>query len=55
MLLEGIGKGVEVHEIDEARMIQAMALLRRTAEAGTPEETNGVVREHLSAVTATAD
>ncbi len=55
MLLEGIGKGIEVHEIDHVRMIQAMALLRQTVEAGASEETNGRVREHLPAVPATAD
>jgi 3-dehydroquinate synthase len=55
MLLEEIGKGIEVHDIDEARMIQAMELLRHTSAAGTPEGTNGHVREYLSAVTATAD
>jgi 3-dehydroquinate synthase len=55
MLLEGIGKGVEVHHIDDALMVKAMALLRQTAEGGDSEGTNGRVREHLPAVSATAD
>ncbi len=55
MLLRAIGQGVEVHEIDEELMIEAMALLRRTSEAATQEEIHGVVREHLPAVSATAD
>jgi hypothetical protein len=30
MLLEGIGRGIEVHEIDEARMVASIARLRHT-------------------------
>lgn len=55
MLLRAIGQGVEVHEIDEELMIEAMALLRRTSNVATQEELHVVLREHLPAVSATAD
>lgn len=55
MLLDAIGRGFEVHEVDESLMIEAMALLRRLDSATSLEETNVVVREHMPAVTTTAD
>jgi len=55
MLLNAIGQGFEVHEIDESLMIEAMALLRQLNNADSLEGTNVVVREHLPAVTATAN
>ncbi|MGH2550975.1 MAG: 3-dehydroquinate synthase, partial [Thermomicrobiales bacterium] len=54
MLLNGIGQGIEVHEIDESLMIEAMALLRQLDSADSLEETHGIVREHVPAVSATA-
>ncbi|CAN5646911.1 3-dehydroquinate synthase [soil metagenome] len=54
MLLDGIGRGIEVHEIDESLMIEAMALLRQLDNANSLEETHGIVREHVPAVSATA-
>jgi hypothetical protein len=30
MLLQGIGRGIEVHEIDEARMLASIARLQHT-------------------------
>jgi 3-dehydroquinate synthase len=55
MLLNGIGQGFEVHEIDESLMIEAMALLRRLNNAESLEEANVIVRKHVSTVSATAD
>lgn len=54
MLLNAIGQGFEVHEIDETLMIEAMALLRQIDNANSLEETHGIVREHMPAVSATA-
>jgi 3-dehydroquinate synthase len=54
MLLNGIGQGIEVHEIDESLMIEAVALLRQLDDAKSLEETHGIVREHLPTVSATA-
>jgi 3-dehydroquinate synthase len=55
MLLNGIGRGIEVHEIDESVMIEAMALLRRLNNVESMEDMHDVVRKHVPAVTATAD
>jgi len=38
MLLEGVGSGYEVHELDEAVLLEASDLLRRRSEAGGERE-----------------
>lgn len=41
MLLEGLGQGIEVHEIDEDVMARSIALLHEEHDAGYKEVTNG--------------
>jgi len=58
MLLHGIANGFEVHEMDEARIIESIELLRglQDAQNHNEEERHGRQRrEQLSPVSATAD
>lgn len=45
MLLEGIGHGVEVHELADGEILQAVGLLARETDEGS----DGYAAEHVSA------
>jgi 3-dehydroquinate synthase len=55
MLLQGIGRGIEVHAIDDARMIASIELLKQIHNDQAQGEHHGQSLQHMPAHTAAAD
>lgn len=49
MLLRHIGRGIEVHAIDEERMVESIKILEMFEKSSKQERTNGHLFQHMSA------